>query len=232
MDTTINHPSTSSSSTTIPLTGPALMPVSGLAPKQCVILLHGLGADGNDLFSLVPELTSTLPDAAFIAPNAPFDCDMAPFGYQWFSMQDLSDEAILAGVQQAVPSLNHFIDTQLEHLQLDDSHLILIGFSQGTIMSLYTALRRPYSCAGIIGFSGALISPHLTAVEMESRPPVCLIHGEADEILPCSELTIAEHALKQADIPVESHLRPGLGHGIDPEGLEIAKKFLKKQIVA
>jgi phospholipase/carboxylesterase len=215
--------------TEISLSGPFLPAKSGQI-RHLVVLLHGLGADGNDLFGLAPELADSLPDAAFISPNAPFPCDMAPYGYQWFSLLNWSEASMLKGVQNAAPILNAFIDEQLEKHKLKPSSLAIIGFSQGTMTALHTLLRRPEPIAGIVGFSGALISPPLLASEIQNKTPVCLIHGNADPIVPFAALAQAETALKAAGVPVEAHARPGLPHGIDGPGLDIARRFLQEQL--
>ena len=133
-----------------PITGPSRAPASGGPAKQLVVMLHGVGADGNDLIGLAPHLATILPDAAFVSPDAPFPCDMAPFGRQWFSLQDRSDAALLAGVQSVAPSVNAFLDAELEKHGLGPDKLVLIGFSQGTMTALYVAPRRPVSIAGVI----------------------------------------------------------------------------------
>ncbi len=212
------------------LSGPEHPPASGGTPKQLVILLHGVGADGEDLIGLAPELADSLPDAHFISPNSPFPCDMAPYGYQWFSLLDRSLEKMLAGVQTAAPILNHFIDTQLDRLSLDDSKLAIVGFSQGTMTGLFTCLRRPAACAAIVGFSGALIGENIIREEITAKPPVCLIHGDADPVVPFAAMAHAESVLAECGVKVEAHPRPGLGHGIDPEGLDIARIFLHKYV--
>src|SRR3954468_19286851 len=122
------------------LSGPSRPPVSGGKPKQLVILLHGLGADGDDLIGLQQYWARILPEAEFLAPNAPFPCDMAPYGYQWFSVQDRSPEAILAGVRAAAPPLEAYLDAALKARGLADKDMALIGFSQGTMMSLHVGL--------------------------------------------------------------------------------------------
>src|SRR5208337_2775220 len=124
------------------LSGPFRPPASGGRPSRLVILLHGLGADGNDLIGLGPYWARSVPTAEFLSPNAPFPCDMAPYGYQWYSSQDRTPEAALAGVRAAAPILEGFIDDVLAERGLDDSDLALVGFSQGTVMSLYVGLRR------------------------------------------------------------------------------------------
>ena len=210
----------------VQMDGPRFGPASGDKPEQLVILLHGVGADGQDLIGLAPFLAKTLPNAAFVSPNAPFPCDMAPFGYQWFSVQDRSPPALLGGVQATAPMLNAFIDSELARHEVSAKQTALIGFSQGTMMSLFVAPRRDEAFAGVVGFSGRLIAPELLADEIQARPPVVLVHGDADEVVPYESLSLAEEGLKTAGIEVETMTRPGLGHGIDPEGMARASSFL------
>ncbi|HWI26246.1 MAG TPA: prolyl oligopeptidase family serine peptidase [Stellaceae bacterium] len=209
------------------LSGRVQEPASGRAPRQLVLLLHGLGADGSDLIGLAPSWAPLLPDAAFIAPDAPFPCDMAPFGRQWFSLQDRSPAAILAGVRAAAPILDAFIGDALAKRHLDERNLALVGFSQGTMMSLYVGLRRATAPAGIVGFSGALIGAETLAQELRSRPPVLLVHGDADDVVPPQALPMAVSVLEGAGVPVESLSCPGLGHGIDEAGLQRGGEFLR-----
>ena len=211
------------------LFGPTRPPASGKPPKQLFIFLHGLGANGEDLIDLAPFFARAYPDAAFVSPDAPFPCDMAPFGYQWFSLQDRDPAIVLAGAQKAVPLLDHFIDAQLKLHNVSDDKLVLVGFSQGTMMALYVALRRAHPCAAVIGFSGALLGAELLAKEIKSRPPVCLIHGDADGVVPHGASLHAAQLLTAAGVPVEFHSRPNLAHGIDNEGLALALRFLKEK---
>ncbi|MHA1151870.1 MAG: alpha/beta hydrolase [Alphaproteobacteria bacterium] len=199
-------------------------------PKELVILLHGLGADGNDLISLAPLFARVLPEAAFVSPNAPYPCDMAPMGRQWFSFQDRDPSAVLTGVRAAASHLDAFIDAELERAGLPDARLVLIGFSQGTMMALHTAIRRAQPCAAVIGYSGALVGPELLAEEVRSRPPVLLVHGQADEVVPFPSMAAAEQALRDAGILVHGEARPGLGHGIDEEGLQLGAAMLKQSL--
>jgi phospholipase/carboxylesterase len=207
------------------LSGPRVAPQSGVA-KQLVVLLHGVGADGDDLIGLAPALAQFLPHAAFVAPNGPEPCDMAPFGYQWFSLRDRRPEALLRGVQAAAPLIDAFLDDELARHRLDGRQLALVGFSQGTMMSLYVAPRRPAPLAAVLGFSGALLGAAALKVEAVSRPPVFLIHGDADEIVPLGALAAAVAGLQAADIPVRFEIRPGLPHAIDPEGIAHGGAFL------
>jgi phospholipase/carboxylesterase len=207
------------------LSGPRVAPNSGAA-KQLVVLLHGVGADGADLIGLAPALARFLPDAAFVAPNGPEPCDMAPFGYQWFSLQDRRPEAMLRGVQVAAPLLDAFLDEELERHGLSGRQLALLGFSQGTMMALHVAPRRPACLAAVLGFSGALLGAEALRTEAICRPPTFLIHGDADEIVPVAALFAALAGLQAADIPVRFEIRPGLPHAIDPEGIAHGGAFL------
>lgn len=214
------------------LDGPRAGPAAGGAPDALVVLAHGLGADGNDLIGLAPQLGQVLPGAVFVSPHGPFPCDMAPFGRQWFSLQDRNPAAILAGVRMAAPVLDGFIDAELARHGLADDRLALVGFSQGTMMSLHVALRRERPCAAVLGYSGALIGAEHLAAEIKSRPPVLLVHGEADEVVPVQALPAAVQALEANAVPVTWESRPGLGHGIDGEGLVLGARLLVQALGA
>lgn len=214
------------------LNGPAHPPAAGGKPRRLVLLLHGLGADGNDLIGLAPYWAQLLPEAEFLAPDAPFPCDMAPFGYQWYSVQDRGPEAQLAGVRAAAPILDAFIDDALAARGLSDRDLALVGFSQGTVMSLFVGLRRAQPPAGIIGFSGRLVAPELLADEIAARPPVLLAHGTEDPMIPFAAMGEAEAALKAADVAVETVTCPGTAHGIDEQGLTRGGAFLSQVLGA
>ena len=218
------------------LDGPRVGPAQAAdgRPRELVILLHGLGADGNDLISLAPRFAQALPEAAFVSPNAPFPCDMGPpgasTGRQWFSFQDRDPAAVLAGVRAAASHLDAFIDAELERAGLPDARLVLLGFSQGTMMALHTAVRRARPCAAVIGYSGALVGPELLAEEVRSRPPVLLVHGDADELVPFPAMAAAEQALRAEGFVVRVEARPGLGHGIDEAGLRLGAAMLKQSL--
>lgn len=210
------------------LSGPSHPPHSGGKPRRLVILLHGLGADGNDLIGLAPYWAPHLPDTEFLSPNAPFPCDMAPYGYQWLSARDPSPEARLAGARAAAAILDDFIDEALEQRGLTESDLALVGFSQGTMMSLFVGPRRQRQLAGIVGYSGRLIAPQLLAEEMRSTPPILLVHGTDDPMVPHTSMAEAETMLKGAGIQVESLSCPGIGHSIDGDGLQAGGRFLHR----
>ncbi len=212
------------------LSGPTFGPAAGGKPSSLVILLHGLGADGNDLIGLAPYWAQALPRAAFVSPDAPYPCDMAPFGRQWFSLQERTPASVLAGVQAAAPLLDAFIDAELVRHGLKDAHMALVGFSQGTMMSLYVALRRAHLCAAVVGYSGALVGADLLASQIKSRPPVLLVHGDADPVVPFSAMPAAASALGAVGISVETLHRPALGHSIDEDGLIRGGRFLAERL--
>ena len=206
--------------------GPSQAPISGAAPKQLVIFCHGLGSDGNDLIGLAPYFAKILPDAIFVSPNAPFPFDMASEGYQWFSLENTSSEDRLIGVRMAAPILNQFIDEQLQLYNLEERQLALVGFSQGTMLALHVGVRRKIKLAGIIGYSGTLIGEDLLETEIKSRPPVLLVHGDTDDIVPPDSLQHSVGALVGAGIEAVGELRPGLGHGLDDRGIMLGMDFL------
>ena len=184
------------------LSGPSVPPKGGGTPKQLIVLLHGVGADGNDLINIAPFYQSVLPQAHIVAPNAPFPFDMAPFGYMWFSIGNLTSFPRIDGLRTAAPFLDAFLDHELARHKLTDTDLLLVGFSQGAMMALHMGLRRPRSPAGIISHSGMLIPDARFASEIRNRPPVLLTHGAADEVLPSACLPAAEAALKAVRVPV------------------------------
>jgi len=213
------------------LSGPSLEPKSGAA-DSLVIFLHGVGADGNDLIGLAPYFAQALPNAAFVSPHAPYPYEGAPFGFQWFSILTQDPTVRLGQLRATAPILDGYIDDQLKQRKLDDSRLALVGFSQGTMMSLFVGPRRPKPAAGIVGYSGRLEAPELLKDEIKSRPPILLVHGDSDELLPSRLTNEAAKALKENGVTVEAHTRPGLGHGIDEEGIRLGMVFLKSRLAA
>ncbi|MDH3665197.1 MAG: alpha/beta fold hydrolase [Alphaproteobacteria bacterium] len=208
------------------LSGPSATPAAGGSPRQLVVLLHGVGADGADLINLSQAMAHALPHARFIAPNGPEPCDMAPTGYQWFSLADRNPRTMLDGVKRAEPLVNAFIDDELARDGLADHQLALLGFSQGTMTSLQVALRRAKPMAAVLGFSGALLAPESLQTEAKSKPPVLLIHGDADQVVPVQALHGAVAGLQAAGLSVQWSVRPGLPHGIDPDGIAAGAAFL------
>ncbi len=211
------------------LSGKEAAPASGKV-KQLVLFLHGLGADGADLISLAPMMADVLPDAQFCSPDAPFECDLAPFGRQWFSLREPSTEHLYPGVERAAPYVNAYIDAKLKQFNLPISKLAVVGFSQGTMTALHTLLRRPEPCAAIVGFSGAMIASQKLSAEIRCKPPVCLLHGDMDNIVPFAQMADAEAALAKSGVEVEAYPQPGLAHGIGAEGLAIATGFIAQRL--
>jgi len=210
------------------LTDRTINPLNGGKPKSAVILIHGLGDSSAGLIGLGEVWQRGLPDTEFLACDAPFPCDMAPFGFQWFSAQDWSPPAVLAGVKKAAPYLNEYIDHVLTTRALSPENLALVGFSQGTMMSLYVAPRRAPALAGVVGYSGALIGGESLPRERKSAPPIMLAHGTMDEVIPFSAMGHAEQGLQNVNINVTSFARPGLGHSIDDIGLTEGIRFLRR----
>lgn len=210
------------------LAGPRLAPLSGGAPQQLVVLLHGYGSNGADLIGLAPMWQQALPDALFVAPNAPERCFAAPGGYQWWALHDLTPAALGAGARHAAPVLDAYLDALLADHGLDESKLVLAGFSQGTMMALHVGVRRERAIAGILGYSGMIAGPSLAIDEVRSKPPVLLVHGDADGIVPISAYRHAHAELQRHGFAVEGHVTPGLGHGVDPAGIELGARFVQK----
>ena len=214
------------------LDGPRWGPASGGKARQLVMLCHGVGADGNDLIDLAPYWARAIPDAAFVAPHAPDPFDLAPFGRQWFPIGTLDPHALGGGVRRARAALDPFIDAELTRLGLPADAYALMGFSQGAMTVLFTGLRRAVPPRAILAYSGALLAPESLPAELVGRPPVLLVHGEADEIVPPSRSRDAEAALRAAGVPVESLLVPKLAHGIDDSGLSLGALTLQRAFAA
>lgn len=206
-------------------------PLAGGKARHAVILLHGVGDSGAGLIGLGDFWREALPEVEFIAPDAPFPFDVAPFGRQWFSLQDRSPAAIRAGVLKAAHILDGYIDQVLSSRSLPAGRVALLGFSQGTMMSLYVGPRRADSLAGILGYSGRLVGGENLPPARNSSPPFLLVHGRRDEIVPFAELAKAEAGLREAGYSVTSLDLPNLDHGIDLAGLDKGLEFLRKVLV-
>ncbi|NWG23770.1 MAG: dienelactone hydrolase family protein [Pseudorhodoplanes sp.] len=216
------------------LDGPRLEPRSGKA-RSLVVFLHGYGADGNDLIDIGRAWQGLLPDTAFVSPHAPEPCGQAPVGRQWFGLTFRDPDERWIGVNKAAPALDAFLDAELARRNLPPSALALVGFSQGTMMSLHAGLRRAVAPAAIVGYSGMLVlpkdgPPETVAAEIKSRPPVLLVHGDRDELIPAQALFHAAQGLSALEVPVEWHLSQGVGHGIDQEGLRHGGEFLARRL--
>jgi phospholipase/carboxylesterase len=212
------------------LAGPERPAASGHA-DSLVIFLHGYGADGNDLVGLAEPLAPHLPNTRFMAPNAPQRCVNNPMGFQWFPIPwlDGTPEAVARG--QAVAAFG-LLDAWLDGVAAETppGRTVLFGFSQGTMMALQVGLRRAVPYAGIVGFSGRLLEPGRLAAEIVSRPPVLLVHGNEDPMVPVASLAEAADALAAAGVETYTHVSEGVGHGIAPDGLGLALRFIRERL--
>jgi phospholipase/carboxylesterase len=207
-------------------------PASGGDPRQLVILLHGRGADGDDLIGVVPILAKILPHAAFVLPDAPQRCETSPSAYEWFSLPDgdRQPDKIEAAVRAVAPVLDGFIDDELAAHGLTDDRMALFGFSQGCMMALHVGLRRPNACAAILGYSGRLCAADSLSGEIASRPPVLLCHGTDDTTVPFESQHVAATAIEAAGVAVTAVERRGLGHRLDRKGIDAGAALLARTL--
>ena len=218
------------------LDGPRLEPRSGKA-RRLVVFLHGYGADGNDLIELGRAWQPLLRDTAFVSPHAIEPCGQGPMGRQWFPLTFRDPNERWIGVNKAGPVLEKFIEAELARRGLPPTALGLVGFSQGTMMALHVGLRRAAPPAAIVGYSGLFVlpegaEPDAIVTEVRSRPPVMLVHGDRDDLIPAQALFQAAQGLSGLGVPVEWHLSAGIGHGIDAEGLRHGGEFLARRFAA
>ncbi len=202
--------------------------------RSTVVFLHGYGANGADLLGLSEVLGGLMPDTLFIAPDAPEICPGAPMGFQWFPIPWIdgsSEEEAARGLRRSCDDLNAFLDGLIIEEDIEPDGLLLFGFSQGTMMALHVAPRREDPCAGIVAFSGRLLEPELLSDEVLSRPPVLLLHGDADDVVPPSSLPAAVKGLQNAGFrEVFAHIMRDTAHGIAPDGLETALAFMRERL--
>ena len=226
----------------VALDGPRIQSSGGRA-KALVVFLHGYGADGNDLIEIGYQWRTLLPDAAFVSPNAPERCAASPMGRQWFALGNrppddpAGQEERWQGVVRARGAIDMFLDAELSRLGLDELRLALVGFSQGTMMALHVGLRRRLAPAALLGYSGMLVGADrlVEAAARDSRgapPPVLLVHGDQDPLIPIEAMVVAADALASADIPTQWHVSFGVAHGIDGGGLRHGGQFLTKALGA
>jgi phospholipase/carboxylesterase len=212
--------------------GSSLQPLSGGSPKQIVLLLHGYGSKGADLITLAPHWQRDLPDALFLAPNAPQRLSNQSSGYQWWPLAAFTPQALASGAASAAPAIDAFIERKLHQYELTEASLAIVGFSQGTMMALHVGLRRPRKVAAIIGYSGMLTGGHELSHFPITRPPVLLVHGSADPVVPVAALYAAKTELEHLGIYVTTHISQGLGHSLDLEGLRIGGEFVVRALTA
>jgi len=208
-------------------------PLSGEL-RSCVVFLHGYGANGADLLSLADPLAAHMPDTLFLAPDAPETIPGMPTGYQWFPIPWIdgsSEEEAAIGLRRAADDLNAFLDGVMVDEDLLPEQVMVLGFSQGTMMALHVLPRREDEVAGIVAFSGRLLEPELLADEVQCRPPVLLIHGDQDDVVPPQSLPQAAEALQEAGWKeVYAHIMKGTAHGIAPDGLQVALAFMRDRL--
>jgi phospholipase/carboxylesterase len=208
-------------------------PAASGKARSLVIFLHGYGADGADLLGLSDVLAPHLPNTVFAAPDAPERPLMAPQGYQWFPIPrfDGSSEAQMEdGIDRASEDLDHFFDQQLAAEGLGPEALALVGFSQGAMMSLHVAPRRDVAIAGVVAISGRLMRPQALQTQALARPPVLVMHGDQDDVVPFGEMKQAANGLTHAGFETYGHVMQGTGHGIAPDGLSVALRFLQDKL--
>jgi phospholipase/carboxylesterase len=208
--------------------GASLQPRSGGKPRQIVLLLHGFGSNGHDMIEIAGTWQPSLPDALFLAPHAP-QRSIAGVGYQWWGLSDISPRALALGAAAAAPAIDSFIDRKLGQYALADANLAIVGFSQGTMMALHVGLRRPDPVAAIVGFSGMLTGGAELDREIASKPPVLLVHGSHDTVVPVAALHAAETRLRHLGVEVTTHVSSGVGHTVDPPGLRLGCRFVAER---
>lgn len=214
----------------LPLYGPMAEPADGGRPRRLVVLLHGYGSDGADLIALAPYWQDLMPDALFLAPNAPERCALNPMGHQWFAI-DLEDwSANTAGIKAAAPALEEYLKALWAETGLGPGETVLCGFSQGAMMALHVGLRLDEAVQAIVAFSGALVVSDDLPGALGAEPPVCLVHGEADEVVAVAQSIGAERVLRDLGLDVELMVCRGQGHTIPPEGFEFASRFLARVV--
>ncbi|NKD54409.1 MULTISPECIES: alpha/beta hydrolase [unclassified Haematospirillum] len=225
------------------LSGPEYRHPANSNTRQAVIFLHGYGADGHDLIGLAPQMGEALPGTVFYSPHAPEPCEMSPSGRQWFSLASYDPDMmrrepetmspihtrLLQGARTAAPYLQNFMDSITEKEKIPLERIALVGFSQGSMMAMHVALRQRTSLAAVVGFSGALVGAEVLPNEVTSRPPVLLVHGDADPVVPYLAMELAERALRENCVDVGTVTCQGLPHGIDEYGLCHAIRFLKQR---
>lgn len=205
-----------------------MVPAKSGNAKQLVVLLHGYGSDGNDLISLASLWRDQMPDALFVAPNAPDACDINPMGFQWFPLDLDRSISRLSGSENARPIISKFLVQSWADTGIAPKDTLLVGFSQGAMMALDVGLRLPDALMGIVAFSGGVISPETIGDDALSKPPVCMVHGAEDDVVPVGMSVVGGEALRKLGMDVTVHISPGAGHTIAPDGVEVVRDFITR----
>ena len=209
----------------------SILPLSKNKPRQVIVLCHGYGGDGQDISALAINWQRFLPEAIFMCPNAPEVCAVNPQGYQWFDLTIEKEEVILEKSLIAEEKLNTFLDQVFDNLQLEPNNLSLVGFSQGTMMSIQVGLKRKKQINCLIGYSGKVINQKHLANNINSKPKIFLMHGENDTIVPPTHLLEAKEYLKNHDINAKIKIFKNCEHKIPVEGSSLGLGFLKKNLL-
>lgn len=205
-----------------------LMPKNGEKVERIVVIIHGLGDSAEGIIGLGEAFQPHMPSTLFVAPDAPDPCEFSPFGFQWFSAQDWTPSVVLEGIKKAAPKLNAYLDQLMEEYGLTPDKVALVGFSQGTMMSLFIAPRREKAFAGVLGYSGALIGGEELVGERKANPPIMLVHGTHDDVVPFAAMDRARMGLQAVNMNVEVVPCPGVAHSIDDLGLTQGILFLRR----
>ncbi len=183
------------------------------------------------MIALAPHWQEALPDALFLAPHAPQKCEVMGAGFQWWGLSGFAPSVIAAGASSAAPAIDAFIDRKLNEYGLTEAELAVVGFSQGTMMALHVGLRRTRAVAAIVGYSGMLTGVAELSRGDHAKPPVLLVHGTADPVVPVAAMHVAESELKRLGVPVTSHISYGVAHTVDPVGLRLGRDFIAKALL-
>lgn len=215
------------------LSGPMIAPANGQAPDSAVVLLHGYGSDGNDLIGLAPHWQHLLPGALFLSPNAPTALGMG--GFQWFAIDWAGDRLASrqTGVIKARPVVLELLEDLWAQTAITPGRTLLGGFSQGAMMALHVGLSLPAdkTLMGVVGVAGAFLPPEGFGGATLAKPPVCLVHGDRDEVVHPEHSAEADSLLRGAGFDVSYHVSPGVGHGISPDGLAFIADFIARVTV-
>ena len=209
----------------IKLSGPMVAPENGVA-RQAMVLLHGYGSDGNDLIGLVPYFRDLMPEALFVAPNAPHSCAINPIGFEWFAIDHAAEVRDFSGIQSVREDIAGFLEDLWAQTGIAPADTILCGFSQGAMIALDTGLHLEQDILGIVAFSGGISPAAIPDIPPGRQVPVCLVHGDADDVVPVEMSQRAESVLAAAGVRVTLHISPGMGHGIGPDAVEFTREFI------